>query len=664
MLTNQFVERVVCRILPLVATLALCVENVTFAEDCVLTCPSNITVFNPEYEGGVCGAVVTYPDPTTSGDCFQVQCSPPSGSVFPVGTNVVDCTDGNTAFCTFLVTVIDNEAPTIFNCPSDITTPTAPGQCGATVNFNVMADDNCSNSQTVLCSPPSGSFFSSGATLVKCWAQDTEGNTSDTCRFTVTVVDFDCPGLISRNTDPGECSAAVEYTITPNGNCPGTLTIVCNPPSGSEFPVGDNSVTCTATDQNNNTSSCTFTVRVTDNQDPVITCARDTTIECSTSTSPDDLGYATATDNCEVLEITYQDQQGAFLGCPFPHRITRTWTAEDVHGNETTCEQIINVNDTTPPEITCPGNIVLPGEQPQVVTYTASATDECDSHLDVPVCTPPSGSTFPVGITTVTCTATDCDNNMSTCTFTVAVAVPAAIDVKPGSCPNPLKISDRGLISVAVVGGGDFDVSQIDPSTVQLEGVAATQWVLADVASPFLPYIGKTSCSDCEKSRKDRTTDMVFKFDSQTLIEALRPITDGECRVVRLVGLLNGGTAFVGEDVVRTQGTLGRVGGEEGHSPVEHLPTAFILDQCYPNPFNPTTRIGYALPEPVHVRLVVYDVLGQVMKVLVDEIQSAGYHSVEWNATNESGLSLSSGVYLYRLNAGKFSDLKKMVLAR
>ena len=70
------------------------------------------------------------------------------------------------------------------------------------------------------------------------------------------------------------------------------------------------------------------------------------------------------------------------------------------------------------------------------------------------------------------------------------------------------------------------------------------------------------------------------------------------------------------------------------------------------------------MPQPAHVRLVVYDVLGQKVRVLVDEDQSAGYHTVVWDATDGNGSPVSSGVYLYRLTAGKFNNLKKMVLMR
>ena len=89
------------------------------------------------------------------------------------------------------------------------------------------------------------------------------------------------------------------------------------------------------------------------------------------------------------------------------------------------------------------------------------------------------------------------------------------------------------------------------------------------------------------------------------------------------------------------------------------LPARFALDQNYPNPFNPLTVIRYQLPVGGKVTLKVYNLLGQEVQTLVDEIQDAGFKSVEWDASGAP-----SGVYYYRINAGSFSQVRKMLLVK
>ena len=85
----------------------------------------------------------------------------------------------------------------------------------------------------------------------------------------------------------------------------------------------------------------------------------------------------------------------------------------------------------------------------------------------------------------------------------------------------------------------------------------------------------------------------------------------------------------------------------------------------FPNPFNPATTIQYELPQAVDVELTVYNVVGQPVRTLIAEHQSAGRYAVEWDATNDRGHSLSSGMYFYHLQAGgAFREVKKMLLLK
>ena len=90
-----------------------------------------------------------------------------------------------------------------------------------------------------------------------------------------------------------------------------------------------------------------------------------------------------------------------------------------------------------------------------------------------------------------------------------------------------------------------------------------------------------------------------------------------------------------------------------------NLPTAYGLDQNYPNPFNPSTEIRYQLPSDGHVKLEIYDVIGNLVTTLIDQEMNAGYHSVNWNASG-----LSSGIYFYRISSSDFLATKKLILMK
>ncbi len=95
-----------------------------------------------------------------------------------------------------------------------------------------------------------------------------------------------------------------------------------------------------------------------------------------------------------------------------------------------------------------------------------------------------------------------------------------------------------------------------------------------------------------------------------------------------------------------------------------NLPEGFELAQNYPNPFNPTTTIDFSLPEAQHVTLEIVNIQGQVVRTLVDDVRSAGDHSVEWDATSDNGNRVASGVYFYRLSAGDHVASRKMTLLK
>lgn len=111
-----------------------------------------------------------------------------------------------------------------------------------------------------------------------------------------------------------------------------------------------------------------------------------------------------------------------------------------------------------------------------------------------------------------------------------------------------------------------------------------------------------------------------------------------------------------------------------------NAPEQFSLEQNYPNPFNPTTELHYRLPVDARIHIRLFDVLGEEIRTLVDEVQPAGYRSVRWDGRNETGAEAPSGIYFYRLEATvgasfslrvspadpheTFAEVRKMVLIR
>ncbi len=101
---------------------------------------------------------------------------------------------------------------------------------------------------------------------------------------------------------------------------------------------------------------------------------------------------------------------------------------------------------------------------------------------------------------------------------------------------------------------------------------------------------------------------------------------------------------------------------DEDNDPL--LPSAFRVEQNYPNPFNPRTKIAYSLNVSANVRVVVHNMLGQPVKTLIDEYQTVGNYSVEWDGSNDNGNSVSSGVYFYSVTAGEQTKTRKMLLIK
>ncbi|MGH7453199.1 MAG: FlgD immunoglobulin-like domain containing protein, partial [bacterium] len=100
------------------------------------------------------------------------------------------------------------------------------------------------------------------------------------------------------------------------------------------------------------------------------------------------------------------------------------------------------------------------------------------------------------------------------------------------------------------------------------------------------------------------------------------------------------------------------------YSASENIPREFSLSQNSPNPFNPSTTIEYELPQQVEVKLLIFDILGQHVRTLVNQTQQAGHYAITWDGRNENGQQVASGTFLYQLRAGNFVQTRRMALVR
>ncbi len=387
-----------------------------------ITAPAAVTV---NADNGNCSATnVALGMPTTADNC-GVDSVWNDATSLPVGTNTVTWTvkdiHGNTATATQTVTVIDNQNPDI-TAPIDVTTNADFGQCYAT---NVALDvpttgDNCGILSETNNAPSS---FPVGTTTVTWTVTDIHGNTN-TATQTVTVIDnqnptITSPASVTVNTDSGICGATNVTLGTPitADNC-GVDSVWNNAPA--LFPVGNTTVTWTVKDIHGNTSIATNTVTVIDNENPVIVCPADVTVNADSgqcAATNISLGVPVTSDNCGVDSIWDNAPSSYAVGTT-----TVTWMVTDIHGNSATCTQNVTVIDNQNPAITAPSALTINADNglcaaTGVNLGTAITSDNCgvDSVWNN------APSSYPVGTTTVTWSVIDIHGNISTATQTVTV---------------------------------------------------------------------------------------------------------------------------------------------------------------------------------------------------------------------------------------------------
>jgi len=247
----------------------------------------------------------------------------------------------------------------------------------------------------------------------------------------------------------GSSGAVATFSVSGSGNIDGVLPVSANPASGTVFALGTTSVVVSATDSAGDVTSGSFTVVVRDTTPPTVTVPANITMEATGSTGAI---VAFTTSAVDIVSGTRATTNTPASGSAFPVGITTVVAkATDAAGNTGSNSFTVTVRDTTPPVVIVPSNIVAEATGPSgaVVTFFTSATDLVSGSVAT-ISTPPSGSVFPLGATTVVTTATDAAGNSAGASFTVTVTV------------QPVTAAETHASKLAV-SGSTLSVS-VDPS--------------------------------------------------------------------------------------------------------------------------------------------------------------------------------------------------------
>jgi hypothetical protein len=367
--------------------------------------------------------VVTFTPTATDG--ATITCTPASGLTFALGVTTVNCSAtsaGGTSSDSFDVTVVDTMPP-VLTLPATINAA-ATGSGGAVVTYTATASDLVDGDRGVFCDTPSGATFPVGTTIVQCNAIDLHFNLA-LGSFTVNVSADTTPPVLTLPANiiaeaTSSNGAAVTYSASANDNLGGAVPVNCSPLSGSTFALGTTTVQCSATDAHNNTANGSFTVTVRDTTAPALSLPSNITAEATRAAGAAVSYSATSTDLVDgAVTVACSPASGSTFAIA---TTTVQCHATDAHNNTSNGSFSVTVRDTTPPALSLPATITKEATSSAgaSATYTATSTDLVDGSVPV-TCDHASGSTFPVGSTTVQCSATDAHSNTANGSFLVIV---------------------------------------------------------------------------------------------------------------------------------------------------------------------------------------------------------------------------------------------------
>ncbi|XP_071954523.1 hyalin-like [Antedon mediterranea] len=387
---------------------------------------------SPFSENSPCGERILRTDALTKNP-IEMSCNPPVS-----GQYVTISLPGSQPLTLCEVKVYKDIGNPEVVCPDDITVSAGIKQSINPVTWNPPeVSDNFHTDLSATCSPSSGSLFPVGFTKVTCSASDATGNEGN-CSFVVNIADdkepdLVCPKHITVKNNTDQYQDPVTWNdITASDLVGGSgevwlhdISSTCTPESGSIFDVGSTIVTCSARDATGNVGSCSFVVHVigqtfeSNDVRSVLTCPEHISVDSDQSRTItwSDLTLTSMSATCTPPSGSVFDDGSTIVTC----------SANDVNGDIIKCSFVVHLKARSSSDfsigIVCPRDITFNTEQPVVVWNNPELTDNVGTDVQ-PTCNPPSGSTFLVGSTRVTCYAVYSIVNIS-CWFNVGSLINA-----------------------------------------------------------------------------------------------------------------------------------------------------------------------------------------------------------------------------------------------
>lgn len=471
-----------------------------------ITCPANTTVectasTLPPATGeptvtDVCVGTTSY----TYLDSFTPGACPGSYLITRVFTGLDACM--NSATCTQLITVVDTTPP-VLTCPPAVTVE-CTDDTSVTALGDVLADDACdtlvttSNFENIVPGSCPGNYI-----IMRNFVGADQCGNADTCTQIITVVDTTPPVLTCPLDVTIECDDDMSVdslgTATGTDACDTTVTffsfdVIANGACAGSFTISRSFI---GVDGCGNADTCVQTITVQDITPPVITCPVDVTVECTDDTSVDSLGNATATDNCDTLVLITVSNEIVDGSCPGNYTIERSFIGTDDCGNADTCVQIITVEDTTPPVLTCPPAVTVSCEDDMSVDSLGIATgiDACDTAVTITSFDETIPGSCPGSYSiTRSFIGTDGCGNTDTCTQTIVV-----FDLTPPEivCPDDVTVEctdDTSVDSLGLATATDNCDTLVDvtSSDVTISGICVGTFTIERT------FIGTDDCGNTD----------------------------------------------------------------------------------------------------------------------------------------------------------------------